>query len=338
MPLGIAGLILAGSACSSGDAGDGGTAATPSPGDGAQETRETPPAAEAALTEAEAHAALDRYERIANRANRERDSQLMASAEAGQLLLRSHAEIVKADEGVDVDDEGVDDVEDGMAPVSYEDRDLYIPSGDERWFMATATPVGNDGEEGERRLLTLAERDGEWKMVSALRPADGQQLPEIALDEDGLATAVPAYDDGGAVTISQTGDLIEEVWERRGEHADVLANTEALRYLTDAAADEPEDPAVNLRYARDEPEYEEVYAVRTADGGTLALVPLAHTLTESINVPGARLVPADEVAVFDDRERPIVTTHHEGEGLAHLPPSGEGVRLVSYVYEMVSAQ
>lgn len=265
-----------------------------------------------ALTRQEAEAAVDRYERVTNQARRDGDAEALARAEAGSLLRRSTAEIVKGEEPTEV---------------SYRDRRFYIPAGGERWFLVSATS-------GDREhLLTFAERDGRWKAVSELTVLPDDEVPDVELSNHGLATAVP-----GAAA-AQVADHVESVWEARGEVPDgALADSPALADLRSSAAREPEDHLVDRAYQRITPEERTVYALRAADGGTLAVVPLGHEMTETSRQEGADLVPTADQAALGARRAPTITSTHLGEAAAHLPEDGGPARLVTYEYEMTDAR
>ncbi len=287
-----------------------------------------PEDADPAITPLLAEQAVDRYERISNEAHGAGEVERLAEAEAGSQLQRDTARLTKR-EALEPDAAYTD--------VFFEEREYYIPAGGEPWFLVSA--VSSADPDRHQRLLTFAERGDQWKLVSALEVLEGDEVPEIEVDGEGMAEAVSAEDDSLLISPAAVTDHVEGTWEKRGEpQDDVLADTPAFDDLRDEAGREPEDPQIAREYERAAPEHSEVYALRTAGGGVLAIVPLGHTMTEAVRDSNANLVPSEEAAVFGVTAQPSITSTYRGEGAAYLPPGDHRVQLVTYEYEMTDAE
>ncbi|MEO3750216.1 hypothetical protein [Streptomyces sp. B6B3] len=280
-----------------------------------------------AITPLLAEQAVDRYERISNDAHRAGDAERLAEAEAGSQLQRDTARLTKR-EALEPDAAHTD--------VFFEEREYFIPAGGEPWFLVSA--VSSADPDRHQRLLTFAERGEDWKLVSALEVLEDDEVPEIELDGGDLAEAVPAEDDGLLITPAAVTEHVEETWEHRGElQGDVWGDTPALDDLCQEAAREPEDPLIAREYERATPEHPEVYALRTAGGGVLAIVPLGHTMTETVQGSNANLVPSEEAAVLGVSPQPSIASTFRGEAAAYLPPGDHRAQLVTYEYELTAA-
>lgn len=314
----VGALLLAGTACSEGT--------TPRAG---EELGRLAP--RAALTRPQADAAVDRYEQIATEANRALDAGLLAQVEAGSMLQRSTARLRKA-KAVSGEPQRRRRPE-----VSYEEREFYLPDDSESWFLVSA--VSGTDDERHQRLLTFAERGGQWKLVSALEVLAGDRVPDIAVSEAGLVTAVPADDTTGRIAPAEVGGHIEEAWEARGEPTgDALDDTAALEDLRREAAEKHQDARIERSYRRIAPDHPEIHALRTLDGGTLAILPLGHEMVESVRDERATLVPSEEAAAFGVTAQSSITSTYHGEAAVYLPPGDRGAQLVTYEYEMTNAE
>ncbi|WP_130797954.1 hypothetical protein [Streptomyces otsuchiensis] len=310
--LGAAGLLLV--------AGCGGDAATASAD---EEIEAVEPEPTAALDADEAQAVLDHYIEINNQANHDLDSDLIATIEGGSLYLRSNAtfEYVTAQP---------EDEREDYESFAYENARFYIPVDGEPWFMAVATP---DWDDPLDRLLTFAaqeegdgEDDGEkWKMVSALAIPEDVEFPEIALDADGFAEAVPDDSDHGNLQPDQIAraysDLRLTAGEGWGGHlADSEPKEIALEEHQEALDITADRESLLKRDFMSHTEEPGLYSLRTADGGSLTVAPVAHGMRQTADRAGVEVTPGDAMIAWDMTPRTAVNATFVGEVVAHIPP------------------
>ncbi|MFB7763633.1 hypothetical protein [Streptomyces xiamenensis] len=314
-----AGLLLAVAACSSETA----QPAEPTPTAPSQEDQK--PAASPALEPDQAQALLDEYAAVNDRANEALDADLIATVEAGPLLQRSHAGMVVV--------RSIPESERGdVVPTQHTDPRFYIPRDGQRWWMAEVT--GHAGPE----LLTFADSDGqgEWRMVSSLYLEDG--VPDIELDEEGWATAVDLDDDAGVITPAEVSAAYEDMWETGGDGPGAaLAETPATEAALEERGTNREDLRLQTRFEPEEPEHPEVYALRTADGGSLVVAPLARVRIELSIEPGSVVTPGTVTSRYDDTPRNPVRTYFRGDTAAWLPAGEDAPHILAAEYGATDA-
>ncbi|WP_254650502.1 hypothetical protein [Streptomyces sp. GbtcB7] len=161
--------------------------------DGPSQARQTPSASTApkpvpALSTAQARDVITRYSKINNEANIDRNRRLLDTVEDGPLYAMSVSDYTEA-EGPPAADRKP------YKPWSYDSAGakLYIPrlgAGQDRWFAAA---LSDQKGKAPSRLAVFAERSQHkrWEMVSVV-DLDSPELPDIALDHDGYATAIAA--------------------------------------------------------------------------------------------------------------------------------------------------
>lgn len=330
-------VLAAGSGCSSGGGTEPGPAAQGEAAEDGKHAADAEDAAETAgvagaIAETEALAVLENYSEVNNAANEALDVELMATVEDGPLLQRSTAELNRL---AALPPKEVEDYEEFF----YQDPVFHVPPRQEAfpgWFLVTATSSRTEN----RRLLTFAETaagSGQWRLVSALTPREGEELPEIAVGEDGLAEAVPSYDKVGELSPGAVPAAYEDLWATGGKHSGgLLAETPPVTDAKKAHAKQPADERMRRTFRAIDPEHPAVYALRTADGGALAVVPLAHHQEEATTQPGLFITPGEDAAFFDDTPRSVVTSWFYGEGAVHLPPEGQP-RVLAATYAMTDA-
>ncbi|QKW33508.1 hypothetical protein HUT06_05250 [Actinomadura sp. NAK00032] len=245
----VLGTLVAG--CGTSDAGgdEGKAPASPSK-----------PATVASVTQAQAKAIFDRYQKVNNKANAQVSDELLRSNETGPLLeadLAGNKRIRgKHDKKIDA--------------FYYRDAQFYIPrTTGPAWFVVTA----KETEESNTELLVFVDTGGgSYKATFGTWLEDGQKFPAIARNADGSATAVtsgPALGVGAKVseylTVAARG--------KRPPAGEVAPGplTSKLGKNWDKSVREIND---GLRWAggttwkaRPEP----VYALKTADGGALVV-------------------------------------------------------------------
>lgn len=152
------------------------------PSTSAENKRELPPA----LTKQQALAEIGRYATVNNKANTNRDRDLLDTIEDGPLYAMSVSEY-KATESLTKSERKA------YKPWAYDKQNakLYIPriaSGQPRWFAAALSSTKGKVPD---RLVVFAEQPQHkrWEMVFV---ADlyGTDLPKVAMDADAYATVV----------------------------------------------------------------------------------------------------------------------------------------------------
>ncbi|MER6807199.1 MULTISPECIES: hypothetical protein [Streptomyces] len=135
----------------------------------------------------------------------------------------------------------------------------------------------------------------------------------------------------GTLTPDQLGDYYEDFFETGGKAkaAKVFASTETSKgsvgVYEEGPDDDPEAYATEKYFAKD-PAHPVVYALKLADGRTLALFPTAHT-SESMLKPqytsSFDITPTEKEALYDPTERDVVTDEFQGQALAVPDPKGK---------------
>ncbi|MFD0069979.1 hypothetical protein ACFVJ9_55135, partial [Streptomyces sp. NPDC127574] len=122
-------------------------------------TASASPAPTGVVTTQEASKILTAYENANNRANKARDSRLLATVEAGAVNLQSRADYQQFKTWTKKEQ-----TEYG-SPFRYERREFAIPrKGTATWFAVSATATGAK----DRALLIFDKVDGTYKLVMAL--------------------------------------------------------------------------------------------------------------------------------------------------------------------------
>ncbi|WP_156325631.1 hypothetical protein [Nonomuraea sp. SBT364] len=174
---------------------------------------------------------------------------------------------------------------------------LYVPRfpvGERApWFSVVAD------RDGGPTMLTFA-KSGDWRLSSAARLLPDQELPPVALDADGYATAIPAADKTITISPQYLGPLHATVAEAGGDGvaAGLIA---AGPYTTEVAAqitaDREQAKKNGFSYdsiftANDFP----VYGLRTTDGGALIQYALSRTTTTTTKTAEDDYIPVPSTA------------------------------------------
>lgn len=313
---GVLGVVLVGCGSDGGDA----AGADPAPAEESAAEQGPPP-----LTEDEAAEVLERYAEVNNAANADLDGELLATVEGGQLLQRSLAAMERVHLLPEEDRASYGE------EFSYEPVDWYLPAGED-WWMATAR-LQPEREGDLTRLLTFAAEGDEWRLVSSLPLRE--ELPEVALDDAGLATPAAADAPVGDLAPQQIAEAYEDVWSTGGDGlGELLAETGPVEDALDAHG-QALSPGLMERFEAAEPDHGQIYGLETVDGGVLAVVPLAqHEI--SVSLSGEPLTPSEAVAFYDDTPRDRIRSLHVGEAAAHLAPDASA-RVLAARYQLVDA-
>lgn len=175
---------------------------------------------------------------------------------------------------------------------SWGRREVYVPrqspGRSPQWFLATAE---RRDPSGETRLAVLVfARQGErarWQVSheSLLYPEEG--LPEIALDDDGYATALDPRDQSVAVSPNLMGPLHATIAEEgpQGFASGLIApgphTTGFYAEIEETRRTARERDCMNYRSIFALAARYPVFALRTADGGALVAYTLVRTSTWS---------------------------------------------------------
>jgi hypothetical protein len=277
------------------------------------------PTPKGVVTAEVARATMDTYEKVNNKANKVRDSKLLATVEAGQVHEQSLADYKQFKTWSKDDQKGYEE------PFAYKSRKYYIPDAGQSWFAVKATADGTKSE----ALMVFDKVDGRFKMVAAVYGDEKTPIPEVAVDRDGLATAVDPSKRVGTLAPNQLGkayaDLLETGGKKEGRQ---LATTQAtktyLKYYKDRTT-RKEASFSTVNYFDAKPAHPKVYALELADGGVLALFPSAYTV-EFLHKQfenGMVIIPGETEALYNSERRAVITDEYQGQALATLSPNGK---------------
>ncbi|KUL53230.1 hypothetical protein ADL30_20810 [Streptomyces sp. NRRL S-1521] len=224
-------------------------------------------------------------------------------------------------------------------PWSYDSADakLFIPrlgGGQDRWFAAA---LSEQRGKAPSRLAVFAERPQHkrWEMVSVVDLAN-QDLPGIALDQDGYATVVAADGnknlaadakllriavlDNFATGGTNTGTKVFAPTKASKEQIEVHDKT-GTRYGTQGST----------VFAGVPNRYTDAYALKTTDGGALVLFSHTHTQTDAIAHSGLQINPGKEDrAWLHDVPRTSIRYTFVCNDAATVPAKAEPSRLIGY--------
>ncbi|MEV5846262.1 hypothetical protein AB0M32_30265 [Streptomyces sp. NPDC051985] len=303
-------------------------------GSGSDTDAASAPSGSAAATEqgvvgrAAAQKVVDTYEKVNNQANAGLDAKLLATVEGGQAYAMDQATYALAPTWSAKDKKAY------RKPFYYRDRQYVIPAKGS-WFAVGAT----SSEDGHSSVLLVFDKaDGAYKMVMSVWADDGQPLPKPALDAHGLAEAVDPAAKVGAFAPADVGAAFDDLYATGGAKAGKnLATTkpvdEAAKIYRDATAHGTADGIATKRFFTKTPADTSVYALRTADGGVLALFPVAHNqeqLVKEVYRSSRELVPTDEESTLGAHRGPVITDVFQGQGAAVLTAKATKVTAMSW--------
>ncbi|MGW7337651.1 hypothetical protein [Streptomyces sp. NPDC054808] len=224
-------------------------------------------------------------------------------------------------------------------PWSYDSADakLYIPrlvAGQDRWFAAA---LSDQKGKAPSRLAVFAERPQHkrWEMVCVV-DLDSPDLPDIALDHDGYATAVAA--DGNKHLAADANLLRTAVLDNfatGGTHTGtkVFTPTTASKRqieVHDKTGTRYGDQGTTV-FAGTDNRYQDAYALKTTDGGALILFSHMHTQTDAVAHFGLQIDPGKEDrAWLHDVPRTSITYTFVCNDAATVPAKAAPSRLIGY--------
>ncbi|MEU8729428.1 hypothetical protein AB0C68_08670 [Streptomyces tendae] len=312
--------------------------------DGPAQARPTPSASTSpkqapALSAAQARDVITRYSKINNEANADRDRRQLDTVEDGPLYTMSVADYTET-EGLPAKDR------EPYKRWSYDlaSAKLYIPrlaAGQERWFAAA---LSSEKSKAPSRLAVFAERPRHkrWEMVSVV-DLDSQKLPDVALDREGYATAVPANENkhlAADADLLRTAVLDNFATGGTNTGTKVFAPTKASKRqikVHSEAATRFGDKGTSVFDAADN-RFTDAYALKTADGGALILFSHTHTQTDAVAHSGLQINPGkDDRAWLHDVPRTSITYTFICNDAATVPAKSQPSRLIGYTCARTNA-
>ncbi|MFF2567293.1 hypothetical protein [Streptomyces sp. NPDC058084] len=284
-----------------------------------------------ALTPAQAREAITNYSTTNNLAHVKQDRALLDTIEGGPRYAMSLADL-KQDEALPQAD---------RKPYrlwSYDlsATDLYIPrlhSGQQRWFAA----VSRGGSQQQyARVLIMAEntKPKQWEMVATVDIDDPKQLPQIALDKDGYATAVDASAKSLAAPVGVLRSAVNDNFATGGELTGkkVFTPTTASQRQIKVHDETTRKfgPRGTTRFTAADPQFTDAYGLKTTTG---ALVVFSHTHTQhdAVAAPGLRIIPEKEDrAWLGTSPSPAFTYTFTCSDIAVVPSAPQASSLLGY--------
>ncbi|MFI9755745.1 hypothetical protein [Streptomyces collinus] len=299
------------------------------------------PTAQPALTKKEALAQIAHYSKINNEANADHNRELLDTIEDGPLYAMSVADY-KQDEGLPKADR------EKYRPWSYDlaSTDVYIPrftADQQRWFAAVTYSGKNDASP---RVLIMAERpkNKRWEMVAAVDLDDKKQLPKIALDADGYATAIDATSTKNVATpvdalragvldhFATGGDLTgKKIFATtKTSTRQIKVHNDTTRKFGNRGTTEFSSAAADFPGS---------YALKTADGDALVVFAHTHMQRDRVAHPGLEIVPEkDDRAWLMDKPSPFFTYTFSCSDVATVPTTPGRSKLIGYTCRRTDAQ
>ncbi|TLS45754.1 hypothetical protein FE633_13405 [Streptomyces montanus] len=315
----IAAAALSG--CSAGadeSSGTDGAAASPTP--------------KGVVTADVARATVDTYEKVNNKANKVRDGKLLGTVEGGQVHEQSLADYKQFKTW------SKDEQKNYEKPFTYKSREYYIPDADQNWFAVKAKSNGTKSE----ALMIFDKVDGRFKMVATVWAED--PIPEIAVDRNGLATAVDPAKRVGTIAPNQISAAYEDLYKTGGtKDGAKLASTKTTKEAVKVYQERDNGKEARWstkKFFTAKPAHPQLYALRLADGGVLTVFPTAHTqerLLKPAYMSSFEINPNEQEAVYNPAGRSLITDEFQGQGLAKLSPKGE-YQVIAMEWKMVDSR
>ncbi|WP_311765442.1 hypothetical protein [Streptomyces zingiberis] len=299
------------------------------------------PTAEPALTKKEALAQIAHYSKINNEANSHNKRKLLDTIEDGPLYAMSVADY-EQDEGLPKADRKK------YKPWSYDlaSTDVYIPrftARQQRWFAAVTYSGKNDKY---ARVLVMAEQatTRRWEMVAAVDLDDKKQLPKIALDADGYATAVDAT---STKNVAAPVDVLRDaVLDNFATGGDLTGKKVFTTTKTSTRQIKVHDDTLHkfgsrgtTQFSAAATEFTGSYALRTADGGALVVFAHTHTQRDAVAHSGLQIVPdKDDRAWLGDKPSPYFTYTFTCSDVATVPTTPDKSKLIGYTCRRTAAE
>lgn len=299
------------------------------------------PAPKGVVTKQFADAALSAYEKTNNQANSLASEahtvqarKLLSKVEGGQLNEQSQADYAQLKTW------SAKEQKEYGTPFFYTDRQVLAPrEGTATWFAVVGKSTGGDKHQA---LMIFDRVNGTYKMVASVY-AESTPIPEVALDRNGLATAVDPSRRVGTLAPDGLAAAFEDLFETGGKHSgsQLALNQpakESVEFYEDRNADNGGKATTEFAYA--DPAHPKVYALKLKNGGVLAVFPTAHTVTRSLKgafAPAYEIDPSKIEAVYNPVSRDTITDEQQGQALAVLTPSGKP-QVIAREYRLVDSR
>ncbi|MEU1273582.1 hypothetical protein [Streptomyces sp. NPDC005799] len=276
---------------------------------------------------------VDAYQTANNAANARQDAASLAKIEAGMAYVQDRADYQQWKTWP------VKEQKRSASSFRYEQRTYYIPKAPTTWFAMTAT---SSDPTHARGMFVFDKRGGRYKMVAAVYAADKMPIPKIAVDSRGLATAVAPARKVGALAPKDVTAAVTDLYVTGGtKHGRQLAPTPASKAAVRLHDDRNRGERGSWRtanYFSAQPAHPQVYALRTADGGVLALAPGAYTIEylHTRYLHGGLIIPGPQEAVYNANHRPVITDEYQGEALVALSPTQ--ATLIARAFRLVDSR
>ncbi|HET6858210.1 MAG TPA: hypothetical protein VFH94_14110 [Streptomyces sp.] len=213
---------------------------------------------------------------------------------------------------------------------------LYIPRlapGQDRWFAAALS----NRQDKPSRLAVFAERPQHqrWEMLSVV-DLDSKQLPNVALDQDGYATAVAA---NGNKQLAADADLLRTAVLDNFATGGTSTGTKVFEPTTASKQQIKVHDKTGTRFgdqgttvfAGGTNRYKDAHALKTTDGGALILFSHTHTQTDAVAHSGLQLNPGkDDRAWLHGVPRSSIEYTFVCNDAATVPVKAAPSRLIGY--------
>jgi hypothetical protein len=298
----------------------------------------TPPVVVAppVMTTAEAGRVLDNYERVNATANRTFDARLLSTVEGGALFELSRAAYrqrpAPSDANQALPDPGY----------TYVDRDFLLPAGTS-WFAVSARTRDETGALSNSRVLAVFDRDaqGSWKAVASCwldpaalpAPARSADARPVAVTETAAVRGALAPDAlaGAATDLYATGGREGGTVFDDGPVATSMRQMPALQNQALA-------PNGRAEFQAGQTGHRTVYAMATADGGTLAVFNSAVRENDHVVSPPAMLYPSPQMEPYVGKfGASAFGIDHLQQSCAYIPVRGQ-VRLLASRFRITGVQ
>ena len=301
-------------------------------------TKSAEAAPKGVITEQAAKKVVDTYEQVNNRANAKRDAKLLSTVETGQVHEQSKADYKQWETW------SKKDQKEYTAPFYYKSREYLIPAADSgaSWFAVQAR--SSEDPKGEGALIVFDKVGGTYKVTMAVY-ADEAPIPKIAVDKHGFVSPADPSAKVGTLAPDQLGAVYEDFFETGGKKkaAETFASTETSQGSVKVYKDGPDDDVeafTTEKYFAQTPAHPKVYALKLADGKTLALFPTAHTqelMLKPQYLSSHDITPTEDEGLYDPTKRDVVTDEFQGQALAVLDPKGKP-RVTAIEYRLVDSR
>lgn len=284
------------------------------------------------VSKAQADKLIDHYEKVNNEANKKADPGLLSTVEGGALLEQSKADY-KQDKNL-----SKKELKEGREPFFYVDRKVYIPrdrSAD--WFLTVArSKSAGDKKSKVPALLVMEKQGGKWKMVASGYSEDNR-IPRLAEDKDGFVVPAGKSRKVGEMAPDGLPAAFLELYTSKGSTAATgFRESKTTRWIRKIPKTQNKllDPYGEAEFSPGETEHEKSYALKTADGGVLAVFNTAVREHDRGTQATATVTPSDAMKAFvGGSPQPSFFVDWLHQSSAYLPKKGK-VRLLGSEMQM----